>query len=102
MATEQNDIVWTILDEGFKYSAEHCGSIPANKSLMGFFRERVEASNLQEHVKKNLLQIVQMWGAMIGTEIERQSFRYFWLEKVIDGGTHTLLIVQAILILSNL
>jgi hypothetical protein len=85
-AIEQAEAVWDILDDGFKYSRENSASISPTKSLMDFFEERVREQKLPDERSRNLLDHARMWGAMIGTEIQRQSFKFFFLEEVIDGG----------------
>ncbi|KAF2235342.1 FAD/NAD(P)-binding domain-containing protein [Viridothelium virens] len=87
VAEKQTSEVWRILDEGFKYSEDHSGDIPKEKSLMDFIREKVDGSDYPPKIARNMLDYARMWGAMIGTEIERQSFRFFWLEQVIDGNS---------------
>jgi hypothetical protein len=88
-AEAQTDAVWGILDDGFKFSAHNTRDIPKDMSLMKFFQDKVETSQHPPEVKRNILDHARMWGAMIGTEIERQSFKFFWLEEVIDGGKGT-------------
>jgi hypothetical protein len=85
-AKEQYRMVWDILDDAFQYSSSNSKSIPSSLSLMDFFRDKVQDSNLTDEIRGNLLQIVQMWGAFTGTAVEKQSLKFFWLEKGIDSG----------------
>jgi len=85
-ADKQTQAVWSILDDAFEDSRKHSATIPPQKSLMDYFRERVEERKLPAETARNMLDHARMWGAMIGTEIERQSYKFFWLEEVIDGG----------------
>ncbi|KAF2267557.1 putative flavin-containing amine oxidase [Lojkania enalia] len=85
VADKQTNEVWRILDEGFEYSAKHSEDIPEEKSLWDFVQEKVEEGKYEADVGRNILDHMKMWGAMIGTEIERQSLKFFWLERVIDG-----------------
>lgn len=84
-AEKQTEAVWSILDDGFQHSAKHSATIPPSKSLMDYFHERVRKHKLLDEASRNVLDHARMWGAMIGTEIERQSFKFFWLEECIDG-----------------
>lgn len=85
-AKELYEIVWEILEEGYQHSATESQSIPSSMPMMAFFREKVASSQYNPKTKEKLLQIVQMWGAFIGTDCEKQSFKFFWLEEGIDGG----------------
>jgi hypothetical protein len=79
--------VWSILDDTFKYSSANSSSIPPNKSLMDRFTEKVkESDQIKASLKDNLLRIVKMWGDFTGSDITRQSLRFFWLEEGVDGG----------------
>ncbi|KAF1957226.1 FAD/NAD(P)-binding domain-containing protein [Byssothecium circinans] len=84
VAKTQVDEVWRMLGEGFKESVAHSKQIVMEKSLWDFVKEKVEAGNYSSEKKRNLLDHMKMWGAMTGTEIERQSFKFFWLESVIE------------------
>jgi hypothetical protein len=80
------EMVWEILEEGYQHSAVETRSIPSSMLMMDFFREKVAGSHHDPVTKEKLLQIVQMWGAFIGTDCEKQGFKFFWLEEGIDGG----------------
>ena len=91
-ADQQTNEVWSILEEGFEFSEKHSKDIPAGQSLADYVQQvvqdRVNSGTYTPEVGRNILDHMRMWGAMIGTEIERQSFKFFWLERVIDGGKH--------------
>jgi hypothetical protein len=90
---ENTELVWTIIEQAMKYSNDHSAEIPADRSLYDFFREKLkemfpaqqktheEADRKQETV----LQMAEMWGAFVGSPIQTQSLKYFWLEECIDG-----------------
>ncbi|KAF2661637.1 flavin-containing amine oxidase [Lophiostoma macrostomum CBS 122681] len=86
-ADHQTNEVWRILDEGFEFSDKHSNDISPGKSLADYVKEKVEAGEHSPEVARNVLDHMRMWGAMVGSEIERQSFRFFWLERVIDGDS---------------
>lgn len=93
-AAEYSELVWTVIEQAMQYSNEHTATIPSSKSLMDFFEETAqelipstpEESN-EETLRKRklLLNLAQMWGAFIGSPIQRQSLKFFWMEECIDG-----------------
>jgi len=92
-AADATEIVWTIIGEAMKLSDEQSAAIPADKSLYNFFEEKVqekfpstvENGEETEENRKAILQMAEMWGAFVGSPIQTQSLRFFWLEECIDG-----------------
>jgi hypothetical protein len=88
-AAENTEHVWTIIEQAMKFSNEESVSIPKEKSLYDFFREKiVEMFPEGEEAKKKqmtILQMAEMWGAFVGSPIQTQSLKFFWLEECIDG-----------------
>ena len=90
-ATENTEMVWSIIVQAMKHSNEHSATIDPKKSLYNFFEEAVEKQFLEideEEAKKKrqtILQMSEMWGAFVGSEIQRQSLKFFWMEECIDG-----------------
>ncbi|KAJ9631089.1 hypothetical protein H2203_001620 [Taxawa tesnikishii (nom. ined.)] len=80
-----------LISQAFRYSEQHGSSIPVEKSLMDFFREKAEGlftdlpAEEAAQKRKTLLNIASMWGAYIGSPVERQSLRFYWLEETIEG-----------------
>ncbi|OJD33282.1 amine oxidase [Diplodia corticola] len=79
-----------------EFSKQNSASIPPTKSLLDYIHEKTSElytdenwNHLQEaekEKKRNLLHIIaEMWGAFVGSPVERQSLRFFWLEECIDG-----------------
>lgn len=81
-----SDLLWTTIEEAFKYSNSHKDEIPAEKSLLDFIRERLEQSDLSDEEKSTCLESARLWGAYVGDPIERQSLKFFSLEESIDGS----------------
>lgn len=87
------ELVWKVIEEAMEYSNAHTATIPASKSLMDFFEEKAEEMfpdlyNTDEKTKMKrdkLLSMAEMWGAFVGSPIQRQSLKFFWLEECIDG-----------------
>ncbi|KAJ5748813.1 uncharacterized protein N7511_010509 [Penicillium nucicola] len=80
------NFVWTTISEAFQYSNQHGDSIPAEKSLLDFFNEKVGKSGLPETEKALVLDACKLWGAYVGEPTERQSLRFFRLEECVDGS----------------
>ncbi|KAF2014943.1 amine oxidase [Aaosphaeria arxii CBS 175.79] len=92
-ATENSELVWTIIEQGMRYSNENTADIPVEKSLYDFFEEKVkelipsvlENDQVAEKKRDTILKMSEMWGAFIGTAVQKQSLKFFWLEECIDG-----------------
>jgi hypothetical protein len=94
-AAENTEVVWTIIEQAMKHSNEESAAIPAEKSLYNFFEEQVEKKfpiyyegNEDAEAKRKrqtILQMAEMWGAFVGSPIQTQSLKFFWLEECIDG-----------------
>ncbi|KAF2643960.1 amine oxidase [Massarina eburnea CBS 473.64] len=91
--SENFEIVWEIIEQAMKYSNEETESIPVERSLYEFFEEKVQVmipSEMEgdEQVKRkrqSVLDIAEMWGAFVGSPIQTQSLKFFWMEECIDG-----------------
>jgi monoamine oxidase len=88
---EYNEIMWMIIGEAFKHSNEEGASIPVSQSLYDFFISRLKehlpaTEKDNEKKRKILLQMSKMWGGFVGSTIEKQSLKFFWLEETIEGG----------------
>ena len=84
------EVFWEIVEEAFKYSNENCEGIAPHLSLKDFFQERLRLSVLDEKVQNAVLEFAEMWGGFIGDVFERQSLKWVWLEKCLDGGRVTI------------
>ncbi|RMZ70675.1 amine oxidase [Pyrenophora seminiperda CCB06] len=98
-AAKNTEHVWSIIEQAMKFSNEHSASIPADKSLYNFFEEQVgkmfpaddgkeeeeEDAETQKKKQQTILQMAEMWGAFVGSPIQTQSLKFFWLEECIDG-----------------
>lgn len=73
-----------------KFSNEESASIPAEKSLYNYFEEQVATmfpakNDDAKKQQQTILQMAEMWGAFVGSPIQTQSLKFFWLEECIDG-----------------
>ncbi|CAN8105668.1 unnamed protein product [Discula destructiva] len=93
-------LMWNIVQAAFRYSNKHSAEIDPATSLLDFFRTKVvevvpETEPDLERTRSTVLQMADLWGAFVGSPIERQSLKFFWLEECIDGenlfcsGTYT-------------
>ncbi len=108
--------MWGVIAAAFVHSREYGESIPSEKSLLDFFRESAESlfdgsdgedeegegvdkereevmdGDVKEKKKtiadqrQRMLWMAEFWGAITGSEIEKQSLKFFWLEEGIEGG----------------
>jgi hypothetical protein len=84
------EIFWKIVVDAFKHS-DKVPLIPHDSSLYDYFQTKVatlipETDENWKRKRRILLQLSEMWGAFIGSPIQRQSLKFFWLEECIDGG----------------
>jgi len=84
-------MMWTIFEEAFVHSREHTVEIDPARTLLDFCRERVTATvagmdGSDKRKGRLLLQMCELWGNYVGSPIERQSLKFFWLEESIEGG----------------
>lgn len=74
-----------MIDEAYEYSRRHGASIPADRSLFDFVRERVVKQGFSSTEEEDeCLEFSRVWGSYVGDAVERQSLRFFWLEECLD------------------
>jgi hypothetical protein len=89
-AAENTEIVWSIIEQAMKYSNEESAAIPVDRSLYSFFEEKVwemfggDTEEAKE-IRATILRMSEMWGAFVGSPIQTQSLKFFWMEECIDG-----------------
>jgi phytoene dehydrogenase-like protein len=84
-------IMWDIIQDAFKYSNKYGHSISESTSLFDFVKDQVkqrvpQSENNYEATRTTILKLSEMWGAYIGSPVDRQSLKFFWLEECIEGG----------------
>lgn len=91
-AVENSEIVWDIIGKAMKYSNDQSATIPASKSLYNFFEEEVGRMFPAKYddvevarKRETILESAEMWGAFVGSPVQSQSLKFFWLEECIDG-----------------
>ena len=85
-STMYSERLWGMIADACKYSEEHSASIPPSDSLMDFFERRSkELHDESDEERKAMLRYAEMWGAFVGSPVQRQSLKFFWLEECIEG-----------------
>lgn len=82
--------MWTIIDKALEHSRENSERIPSNISLFDYFKEKVAESGYSQSEKDACLETSKLWGAYIGSPIDRQSLKFFFLEECLEGSMFTL------------
>ncbi|KAL2152669.1 hypothetical protein VTH82DRAFT_5853 [Thermothelomyces myriococcoides] len=83
-------MMWNIIEDAFAYSNKHGASIDPSKSLLDFFHEEVvkripeDEADCQRR-RHILLQMAELWGSFVGSPLNVQSLKFFWLEECIEG-----------------
>ncbi|KAL4785624.1 hypothetical protein BJX76DRAFT_323697, partial [Aspergillus varians] len=88
VAARVSDVLWSTIEEAFKYSNSHKDDIPAEKSLLDFIRERLDETDLSSEEKSLCIESSRLWGAYVGDPIDKQSLKFFSLEESIDGSNY--------------
>lgn len=88
---KHSGMMWGIVQDAFKHSNKHSAEIDPRESLFDFFKTRIvevipETTEDWQRKREVVLQMADLWGAFIGSPIERQSLKFFWLEECIEGG----------------
>ncbi|KAG9243828.1 hypothetical protein BJ878DRAFT_422735 [Calycina marina] len=86
---ELDTLMWNIVGDAFKYSAEHTPIISSTTSLYDFFETTIEkyvrpGVNRKRRVEI-LIQLSERWGAYVGSHIKTQSLKFLWLEDCLNG-----------------
>lgn len=90
-AAEYTELVWSIIEQAMKHSNAESATIDPEKSLYNYFEEAVQklfTNDSEDEAKRKretILQMSEMWGAFVGSQIQRQSLKFFWMEECIDG-----------------
>lgn len=81
--------MWGIVLQAFEHSLKNTSTIDPEESLYDFFEKKVKdilPGTKHENQRKLVLQFSEMWGAMVGSPVQKQSLKYFYLEECIEGG----------------
>ncbi|KAK3378132.1 hypothetical protein B0H63DRAFT_525381 [Podospora didyma] len=88
--TKYSTLMWNIIEDAFEHSNKHGSEIDPDKTLLDFFQEQVsvkipDTETDCEKKRHMLLQMSELWGAFVGSPINKQSLKFFWLEECLDG-----------------
>ncbi|KAK3942263.1 hypothetical protein QBC46DRAFT_78199 [Diplogelasinospora grovesii] len=89
-STRYSTTTWNIIEDAFEHSNKHGAEIDPATTLLDFFREKVveRIPDTEENFERKrhvVLQMSELWGAFVGSPIDKQSLKFFWLEECIDG-----------------
>ncbi|KAK6339155.1 hypothetical protein TWF718_008578 [Orbilia javanica] len=78
--------MWDYFDEGITYSAQNMETIKPNISFMDYYERKVAAEEgWGEERKAYQLQVADLLGSIVATEIRKQDFRNLHMEEPIPG-----------------
>ncbi|PGH02595.1 hypothetical protein AJ79_07599 [Helicocarpus griseus UAMH5409] len=80
-----SDFLWTAVEDAYEYSRLNKDTIPASKSLLDFIKQRLEKTEFSQYEKEKCVELSKLWGSYIGSPIDRQSLRFFFLEECLEG-----------------
>lgn len=83
-------MMWDIIQAAFKHSNRNSADIDSGESLLDFFKTKLcetipETTEGWRRKRDIVLQMADLWGAFVGSPVERQSLKFFWLEECIEG-----------------
>jgi hypothetical protein len=92
-AEEYAETLWDdgLIAEAFRLSKENQDSIDPGRSFYDFLKDKIgdyftnEPAEEARRKRETLLLVSQTWGAYVGSPVQRQSLRFFWLEECIEG-----------------
>lgn len=88
-ATESNMLseeFWEVIMAAFKYSDEHSAETDPKTSLAEWI-EKEWKKKFKDHAKiQDLVAESKLWGQFVGSPIEFQSLKFFFLEEGLEGG----------------
>lgn len=76
---------WNQVVRAFQYSNENSLTIDPAVSLLDRLREEW-SQKFSSGLQHDLVETSRMWGQFVGSVIERQSLKFFWLEDGMDSG----------------
>lgn len=100
LARHRYEEVWDILEMAMEKSKNESELIPDKVKMMDLYREEVSKRSTAQQdpdtYGSQMLQIVEMWGAFMGDDCERQSLKNLWLEAGLEGGTSSFTCLSAL------
>ncbi|OLN86370.1 putative polyamine oxidase 4 [Colletotrichum chlorophyti] len=83
-------MMWDIVQDAFDYSNKNSATIHPDESLWDFMQHRLEEKipdTEDDFARKRaiVLQVAESWGGFVGSPVQKQSLKFFWLEECIEG-----------------
>lgn len=90
LARRHYEEVWDILELAMEKSKSETKFLLDTGKMMDFYRKEIHKRSTKaqdpDTYASLMLQIVEMWGAFMGDDCERQSLKNLWLEAGLEGG----------------
>ncbi|KAG9236213.1 hypothetical protein BJ875DRAFT_372548 [Amylocarpus encephaloides] len=84
-----HEVMWGIIVQAFKYSADNTSDIDPESSLRDYFIEKLQETypggGEAKERRRIVMQMAELWGAFVGSPLTTQSLKFFWLEECLDG-----------------
>ncbi|KAF3124713.1 hypothetical protein TWF703_011219 [Orbilia oligospora] len=78
--------MWDYFDEGITYSAQNMATIQPNISFMEYYKSKIASEEgWDEERQAYQLQVADLLGSIVATEINKQDFRNLHMEEPIPG-----------------
>ena len=94
-AREYGELLWGeedgLISQAFEYSEQHTKTIDPQRSVYDFFEEKAQdlfidlPAEEARRKRETLLNLTEMWGAYVGSPVQRQSLKFFWFERTVEG-----------------
>ncbi|KAK6332668.1 hypothetical protein TWF730_004328 [Orbilia blumenaviensis] len=85
MGNEVVTKMWDYFEEGIIYSAQNAATIQSGISFMDYYKEKVAAEGWDEERSAYQIQVADLLGNIVATEIRKQDFRNLHMEEPIPG-----------------
>ncbi|KAI5309007.1 hypothetical protein KEM55_004312 [Ascosphaera atra] len=80
------DFVWTLIEKTIDWSLQNQSKIPAHLDVFEYMKAKIEESDLSKEEKGHCIESSKVWGSYIGSPIDRQSLKFFFMEGGVEGG----------------
>jgi hypothetical protein len=90
-SSELTENMWQMISDAMVYSSNSGKDITKATSLKDYLMEKIktfyldDSTNTAEFDRQHLLYVCETWGAFVGSPIEQQSLKFFWMEECIEG-----------------
>lgn len=73
-AQQCSEFMWDTIEKAFAYSNDNSASIPAELSLLDFFKKELDKTTFDAEDRKSCIQMVESWGAF-GKSCKARTFK---------------------------